>query len=718
MYLVEAFVTNASLNINKPFTYYFDREIEKYCRIEVSFRNSPNVALVVNSYYSDKSIDRINKENGYKLQPVIRLIDEKPIISDELYNLALWMSRTTISPFVSCLNSMLPKTYKTTKNIKNIRYVSKVRKKDGYFKLTVRQREVFEKISDGMKYTDVLKLSASIPKKLIEMGALEKYDEELSYINETIDKTAFKELTADQKNAYEGLINTDKLVSLLFGVTGSGKTEVYLHLARHYLSLNKDVLILVPEIALTPQMIERVKQRFDDVVFYHSELNDQERYEQYKRIKNKEVRIVVGTRSSIFLPFNDLGLIIIDEEHDSSYKQDNTPCYHVRNVAIKRAHDHGGKVLLASATPSLDSYTRALKGDYQLLQLKQRINLSLPEIEIIDLNKSLRKYQSYIISDQLKEEIQNTLNNDKQAIILLNRRGYSPIVKCSNCSATLMCQDCDSPLNYHKDINLLKCHQCGRTYELPKLCPNCHEDSLIFYGFGTKRVEEELNKLFPNASIARMDRDSVGKKGSHGKILKQFEERQIDILIGTQMIAKGLDYPDVTLVGILNADAGLMHQDYNSAKMTFDLLMQASGRSGRADEKGRVLIQAFNTQHYALKAVLNQDYNYFYNIEMNYRDKTKYPPYSHIVEIIISDTNEERLDRSVGYMSRLLEPLKYKKFRPYTLNRIQKLYRTRILIMDKDLIGIINDLQRIIETYSSTSSLSHVKIDVDPLYLE
>jgi primosomal protein N' (replication factor Y) len=281
-----------------------------------------------------------------------------------------------------------------------------------------------------------------------------------------------------------------------------------------------------------------------------------------------------------------------------------------------------------------------------------------------------------------------------------------------------MCQDCDSPLNYHKDINLLKCHQCGRTYELPKLCPNCHEDSLIFYGFGTKRVEEELNKLFPNASIARMDRDSVGKKGSHGKILKQFEERQIDILIGTQMIAKGLDYPDVTLVGILNADAGLMHQDYNSAKMTFDLLMQASGRSGRADEKGRVLIQAFNTQHYALKAVLNQDYNYFYNIEMNYRDKTKYPPYSHIVEIIISDTNEERLDRSVGYMSRLLEPLKYKKFRPYTLNRIQKLYRTRILIMDKDLIGIINDLQRIIETYSSTSSLSHVKIDVDPLYLE
>ena len=718
MYLIEAFVTNASLNVNRPFTYYYDRSIDKYCRIEVTFNNRPNVALVVNSYSTDKSIEQLNEEKGYKLQPVLRIIDERPVISDELYDLALWMSKTTISPLVSCLNAMLPKTYKTSKNIRNIRYVTKIKKNEGEFELTSRQKEVYDQINDGMTYTEVLKLSSSIPKKLIEIGAIEKYDEELSYVNTSIDKTVFKTLTPDQQKAYDGLINTDKLVSLLFGVTGSGKTEVYLHLARHYLSLNKDVLILVPEIALTPQMIERVKQRFDDVVFYHSELNDQERYEQYKRIRDREVRIVVGTRSSIFLPFSDLGLIIIDEEHDSSYKQDNTPCYHVRNVAIKRAHDHGGKVLLASATPSLDSYTRALKGDYQLLELKNRINLSLPQIEIIDLNKSVRKDQSYIISKKLRDELDATLKADKQAIILLNRRGYSPIVKCSNCGGTLMCQDCDSPLNYHKDIGLLKCHQCGRTYKLPETCPNCNERSLIFYGFGTKRVEEELHKLYPGAKIARMDRDSVGKKGSHGKILKEFENREIDILIGTQMIAKGLDYPDVTLVGILNADAGLMHQDYNSAKVTFDLLMQAAGRSGRADDKGKVLIQAFNTEHYALKAVLNQDYNYFYNIEMNYRNKTKYPPYSHIVEIILSDISEDRLKRSVERMSELLEPLQYRKYRPYSLNRIQKLYRTRILIMDRDLVGIISDLQAIIDTYIAESNLSHVKIDVDPLYLE
>ncbi|MBP5279638.1 MAG: primosomal protein N', partial [Erysipelotrichaceae bacterium] len=502
MYLIEAYVTNASLNINKPFTYYFDRDIEKYCRIEVTFNHKATVALVTGSYMSDKSIEELNEEKGYRLLPVEKVIDERPIISKEIFDLAMWMSKTTISPLVSCLNTMLPKTYKTTRDIKKIRYVTKIKKNSGDYVLTGRQREVYDQLEDGMTYTEATKLSASIIRKLVDMSAIEKYEEELSYVNAQIDKTSFKTLTDDQQKAYDSLINTDKLVSLLFGVTGSGKTEVYLHLARHYLAMDKDVLILVPEIALTPQMIERVKQRFDDVVFYHSELNDQERYEQYKRIKNKEVRIVVGTRSSIFLPFNDLGLIIIDEEHDQSYKQDNTPCYHVRNVAIKRAHDHGGKVLLASATPSLDSYTRALKGDYQLLELKNRINLTLPEIEIIDLNKSIVNDRSYIISRPLKQELDKTLSEHKQAIILLNRRGYSPMVKCADCGISLMCQDCDSPLNYHKDIGLLKCHQCGRTYKLPKLCPNCGHDSLIFYGFGTKRVEEELNKYYPEAKIA------------------------------------------------------------------------------------------------------------------------------------------------------------------------------------------------------------------------
>ena len=718
MYLTEVYVTNASLNVNRPFTYYSRQEIEKFCRVKVMFHKALNQAIVSDCVYTEKTPEEIGKELGYKVEEIAEVIDESPVISQELFDLAFWLSRTTISPLISCLNAMLPKALKTSIGHNDPKTVRKIRKINGEHTFTVKQKEVYDQIIDGMNAADARKISVSIIKKLIDMGAIEEYREESVFENQLIESAAFKKLTDEQQEAYDRLISTDKTVSMLYGVTGSGKTEVYLHLARHYLSLDKDVLILVPEISLTPQMIERVKQRFSDVVFYHSELSDQERYEQYKRVKNREVRIVVGTRSSIFLPFHDLGLIIIDEEHDSSYKQDNVPCYHVKNVAFKRAMYHKGKVLLASATPSLESYTRALKGDYQLLELKNRINLSFPKIEVVDLDDEIRKHHSYIISKKLEEELSLCLHNHKQAIILLNRRGYSPIIKCMDCGGVLMCQDCDTPLNYHKNQNVLKCHQCGRVYNLPERCPNCGSKNLLFYGFGTMKVEEELHKLFPQARIQRMDRDSVSRKGAHEKILKCFEKHETDILIGTQMIAKGLDYPDVTLVGILNADAGLMRQDYNSAKVTFDLLMQASGRSGRAKSTGKVIIQAFNTEHYVIKAVLNQDYRYFYNIEMNYRNKTSYPPYAHIVEVILSDHMPERMQRSVKFLYERFEKLDMRVYKPYELGKLKKLYRYRILIMDKDLLEMLKKTQEIIDDYIRESNMSHVKIDVDPLYLE
>ena len=718
MYLIEAYVTNASLNINRPFTYIYQDNIDRYTRIKVSFNNSLNVALVVESTYTDKSKTQLEEELGFKISEVIEVIDDNPIISDELYELAKWLSRTTVSPLISCLNAMLPKTLKTSKTYTNPRVVKKIKKNDININLTKRQKEVYDLLTDDMNLSDARKISLGIVNKLIDFNIISVYEMELEYVNESIDKSVFKTLTPDQQNAYDSIIKTDKVVSLLFGVTGSGKTEVYLHLARYYLSKNKQVLIMVPEISLTPQMIQRVKERFDDVIFYHSELSDQERYEQYKRVKQNEVKIVVGTRSSIFLPFNDLGIIIIDEEHDSSYKQDNVPCYQAKNVAIKRAYDQKCKVLLASATPSLDAYTYALNGKYQLLQLKDRINLNLPDIEIVDLSKQIRNKGSYIISNSLKDSIIDNLVNNKQTIILLNRRGYSPIIKCSECNSTLMCSDCDIPLNYHKDENILKCHQCGRTYKMIDICPNCHNKSLIYYGFGTKRVEEEMHKLFPSARIERMDRDSVTKKGSHQMILDRFAKKEIDILIGTQMIAKGLDFPDVTLVGILNGDAGLMHQDFNSAKLTFDLLMQASGRSGRADSKGKVIIQAFNVDHYAIKAVLNHDYNYFYNIEMRYREKVSYPPFSHIIEIIVSDTNEDRLSRTLQLLSDRVNALPFKTYRPYQLAKIQRQHRYRLLLLDKDIIKLLDATHLIVNEYLENKNMSHIKIDVDPLYIE
>ena len=717
MHLLSVYVTNASLNVNRPFTYCSEAAVEKYCRVKVVFHMAANTAIVVDCKYTDKDKDELKEELGYDLLDIIEVIDDEPVFNDELYELAAWLSRTTISPFISCLNTMLPKTLKTRKETIGPKMVRKIKKNNTALQLKKRQQEVYDELYDGMTYADARKISPSIISKLLEYGAISEYSEEAVYKNEAVDIKTFKDLTEEQETAYQSIIDSDKMVSLLFGVTGSGKTEVYLHLARYFLSKDKDVLILVPEISLTPQMISRVKERFADVVFYHSALSDQERYEQYQRVRNKEVRIVVGTRSAIFLPFNDLGIIIIDEEHDSSYKQDSTPCYHVKNVAFKRAIDAKAKVLLASATPSLDSYTHALKGDYQLLELKNRINLKLPDIEIVDMNNQLRK-KSFIISDDLKDSLSACLDNHKQAIILLNRRGYSPIVKCLECSTTLMCKDCDTPLNYHKDEGILKCHQCGRIYHLPDKCPNCGKNALTFYGFGTKKVEEELHKLYPQANIERMDRDNVSRKGAHEKILKRFEDKQIDILIGTQMIAKGLDYPDVTLVGILNADAGLMHQDYNSAKLTFDLLMQASGRSGRADSEGKVIIQAFNTDHYVIKAVLKQDYTYFYNIEMNYRNKTSYPPYSHLIEIVLSDMNEKRLKDSTDLLYDMISDLDYRCFRPYDLGKLKKQFRTRLLIMDKDLLGMLKAIQKNIDLYIGKKNVSHVKIDIDPLYLE
>ncbi|MCR4634014.1 MAG: primosomal protein N' [Erysipelotrichaceae bacterium] len=718
MYLLEVYVTNAALNVNRPFTYLSEKKVDLYCRVKVRFHNGDNLAIVCKCEETDLSLDQLREELGYEPLFIISKVDEQPVLSAELFELAGWLAKTTVSPFISCLNSMLPKALKTSKKHTDPKMVSRFRKNERDFSFTVKQKEVYDKLYDGILCADARKISVSIINKLIAMNAIEAYEEEAVYHNTPVHSSAFKKLTPSQQDAYEKILSLQKNVSLLFGVTGSGKTEVYLHLARHYLSLGKDVLILVPEISLTPQMIQRVKERFSDAVFYHSELSDQERYEQYKRVRDKEVRIVVGTRSSVFLPFHDLGLIIIDEEHDSSYKQDSTPCYHVKNVAFKRAIDHHGKVLLASATPSLESYTRALRGDYQLLELKDRINHSFPKIGIIDLNKEVRNHSSYIITRPLKEAIRDCLDQGKQAIILLNRRGYSPIVKCGECGSTLMCQDCDTPLNYHKDENVLKCHQCGRVYKLIDRCPSCGHKPLLYYGFGTKKAEEELQKSFPEARIARMDRDSTYKKGAHEAILRRFEQHEADILLGTQMIAKGLDYPDVTLVGILNADAGLMHQDYNSAKVTFDLLMQASGRSGRADHEGKVLIQAFNPDHYAIKAVLAQDYVYFYNIEMNYRNKTKYPPYSHIIEILLSDNDQAKILDSVNYLYGQIKDLPFKIYKPYELGRLKGLYRYRLLMMDKDLLQLLRTSNEIIRDYVAMKKHARVKIDVDPLYLE
>lgn len=719
MYIYDVYVTNASLNVNRPFTYYYDELINNFKRVNIIFNRKKVQGLIVSSRKVE-SIKEEEKKLGFKISNILSVVDNEPIITNSQYELAKFISYNTVSPMISCLNVMIPKALKVSKKESKVvvkEYVKKINK--DYSILTQKQQDIYKQIEDNMLLADARKLSISIVNKLISLGYLEKYSKEKEFIETEIEEHEnFKELTKDQKKAYDGFLSTDKNISLLFGVTGSGKTEVYLHLAREYLKQNKNVLVLVPEIGLTPQMIKRVKQRFNDAIFYHSELNDQERYEQYKRVKENNVKIVVGTRSSIFLPFKDLGLIIVDEEHDQSYKQDSTPCYSVKDVAFWLAKENKAKVLLASATPSLDSYSRALKGDYALFELKNRINNTLPEIEIVNLANEVRNKRNNIISSKLLSEIQNTLDNNKQAIILLNRRGYQPVVRCKECGTVLTCKNCDIPLSYHNDKKVFKCHQCSEEYKITDTCPKCHNKSLTYYGFGTMKVEEELQKLLPDSKIIRMDADSTSRKGSHKKILDDFGNKKYNILVGTQMISKGLDYPDVTLVGILNADAGLLHQDYNSAKTTLDLLMQASGRSGRSDSKGKVVIQTYNEDHYVIKTVINQDYAYFFNVEMNYRSKTNYPPYSHLLEIIISNLNESRCSLTTESIYKALNQKGIRMYKPYKLRKLSNFYRERIILIDKSKKKLLDETWDVINKHINNKNNSRITVDVDPLYLE
>ncbi|MBR3151394.1 MAG: primosomal protein N' [Erysipelotrichaceae bacterium] len=721
MYLLEIYVTNSALAIDHPFTYLCEEEPQRFERVEVSFANSRNVGLITGIAETEKSEEELEADYGYKLLWIERILDEQPVLTQDLFELAEWLSKTTISPLVACLNVMLPKYLKTDKNSgrPNEETLIRLHKPEGV-KLTPKQEALYDSLHEDQPVSEARKISVSMTKALIDKGYIELYTRQKTFEKTftEIRDSAFKQLTASQKDAYEQFLSSEKKTHYLFGVTGSGKTELYLHLTREYLKRKKQVLILVPEIALTPQMIERVKERFNNVAFYHSELNDQQRYEQYRRVADRETDIVVGTRSSVFLPFSDLGLIIMDEEHDSSYVQDNVPCYDARKAALKRALDFKADLLYASATPSLELYTRALKGEYQLLTLPDRINHTLPQIIPVDLNREVRRGYSPILSSLLKQEMQKALEQNKQTIILLNRRGYAPIIKCSSCKETLMCEDCDTALNYHNDERILKCHQCGRIYPMPKVCPHCGKNTLVYYGFGTKRVEEEIRYCFPAARVQRMDRDSTSRRGAHQSILERFARKEIDVLIGTQMIAKGLDYPDVTLVGILNADAGLMHQDYNSSKTTFDLLMQASGRSGRAADSGKVIIQAFDVDHYVIKAVLNQDYPSFYNTEMKYRYLSKYPPYTHFLALFLTDRSDTRLERSLALLEEKIAGLDIKHYRPLEVAKRAGERRFRILFTDVSLRKMLDALQPVVRGLSEKGNFSRIKVEIDPLYLE
>lgn len=721
MYILGVLMTNSSLQVDRPFSYFSQKEIPLYVRVAVIFNGHKNVGIVISQEYSPLSEEQFSAEKGFQILPIQDVLDEKPMITKDIFSLAEWLAKTSISPLISCLNVMLPSHMKTSLHPRKIEKQKKIHlmlpKQDFY---TEKQRVYAEKLKEGMLLSEAKTLSSYFFHYFQQRHWVRVYEEErkIEVTAAKIYEENFLPLSSQQQRVLQEIQKQSSSLHYLFGVTGSGKTEVYLHLAKQFVKKGKQVLILVPEISLTPQMIARVSSRFSNIAFYHSELSDQERYEQYQRVLMQEVAVVVGTRSAVFLPFKKLGLIIIDEEHDTSYKQDNTPCYDARRVAMKRIYDNQGKLLMASATPSLEYYTRCLRGEIGFSCLPQRINDQLPQIELIDMHQEICKKGNPYLSNILQQEIENCLQRRQQAIILLNRRGYAPIVRCQDCGSTLQCQDCDIALSYHQDICALKCHQCGRTYSLPSHCPCCGKASLSLLGAGTKKIEELLQQKFPQARIQRMDYDSTRKRGSHERILKRFAEGQIDILVGTQMISKGLDYPRVTLVGILNGDAGLLRQDYNAAKISFDLLMQASGRSGRGEYLGKVYIQAFDPRHYVLQAVKAQDYLAFYRTEMNYRQKASYPPYSHFCSLILTNSSEKNLLRDMGKLVKFSENLPLYHYRALDIGKRSKKYRQRLLFRHKNRGELLEYMQQLVDKYLALRTSSSIKVDVDPLYME
>ncbi|MDN2452586.1 primosomal protein N' [Lactobacillus sp. UCMA15818] len=453
-------------------------------------------------------------------------------------------------------------------------------------------------------------------------------------------RTRPRKLTVAQKKVTAKICNSmsqgNERTFLLEGVTGSGKTEVYLQAMAQALENGKTALMLVPEIALTPQMVKNVVGRFGSrVALLHSGLSEGERLDEWHRIQNGDAQVVVGARSAVFAPLKEIGIIVIDEEHEASYKQEKMPRYHAIEVAKWRARYHKCSLVLGSATPSLESRARAQKGVYEWLHLNERINkMPLPEVKLIDMRIATKRITDNVdFSSELCGEIALRLERKEQIILMLNRRGYSSFMMCRDCGEVLQCPNCDISLTLHLDSHSMKCHYCGHEEKIPQKCPNCGSNKIRYYGTGTQKVEQELQNLFPEARVLRMDVDTTRRKGMHAKLLKQFGDKKADILLGTQMIAKGLDYPDVTLVGVLNADTALGLADFRASERTFQLLTQVSGRAGRADKEGKVIIQTFNPEHYALQLAKKQDYESFFFREMNVRHQNGYPPYFYTIQI-------------------------------------------------------------------------------------
>ena len=692
--IAEVIVDVKSSELDRIFDYKITTQ-DVFCgsRVIVPFGNRKIEGFVIN----------VKEKSDYpveKLKGIIRVVEEIPALNEECLSLAKFMKEKYHTSMALILRLFLPSEMRNGKvrsKMINFAVLSKNYSLEeminGIRKTAENQKEILNYLSKTEKEkTSILgeKYSYSALSSLEKKGYVEiiservlrspyqKLDASLNRVN----------LTSEQTNAVETVLNSNK-PTLIHGVTGSGKTEVYLRLIENTIKDGKTAIMLVPEIALTPQMLSRLRSRFnDDCAILHSGLSAGEKFDEWWRLRSGEAKIAVGARSAIFAPLTNVGIIIIDEEHEQSYESETNPRYVTSEIALKRAELSGAKLVFGSATPKVETYLNAKEGKYSLAVLKDRVNgKPLPEVVIADMRQEVRMGNPSAFSAPLKYELAETLKKGNQAIIFLNRRGYSQKVICRECGYVAKCQHCEVSLNYHKTDNLLKCHYCNTQYAMLDGCPECGSVNINYSGTGTQKVVDDLKALFPTARILRMDNDTTQTKEGHYKILKEFGERNADILVGTQMIAKGHDFPSVTLVGILDADMSLYFSDYRALERTYQLVTQVAGRSGRAGSSGKVVLQTFNPQNSLLKFAINYDYEGFFNREILIRKASHFPPYSNILRIMVEGEDEtktietlksvffackdvyDKYQKSFVYFDKMKSPVK----------RIKNAYRFQVL---------------------------------------
>ena len=688
--IAEVIVDVLNNEVDKIFDYIAPINAEIGHRVLVSFGNRKVEGYIIN-------LKNTSTYDESKLKTIDKILDDYPVIIPEMIELSKFMVSKYNLKIMDTLRLFLPAGMRNNK-VKCI--VEKLCSlKNGFnFSLIKKNAKNQLAIVDYIKINGKTSLTilnslfgnASV-KKLLELDIIEiEKNTKFNSVQLNCDKENKHILTRYQQNAVDRICSDESKTYLLFGVTGSGKTEVYMNSIDRCLKSNKTAIMLVPEIGLTPLVMKNFINRFGSVVaILHSGLSDRERFDEWHRILTGEAKIVVGARSAIFAPLKNIGLIVIDEEHDSSYFSESNPRYFTHLIAEFRKKYNNASLVLGSATPSVDSFDMAKRGQYELIELPSRVNgKEMPEIKIVDMLSEIRNGNSGIFSNALLNELDKTFKEKNQALLFLNRRGYVSFVRCVDCGYVAKCEDCDVSLVYHKEDEELKCHYCGRRYHKLSACPNCKSVNIRYGAIGTQRIVEELNKFFPDVKVFRMDNDTTRTKDNHTRILSEFEKTRPSVLVGTQMIAKGHDFPNITLVGIVDADVSLHFSDFRASERTFQLITQVAGRAGRAEKQGKVILQTYLPNHYVYRLALDYNYQKFFDKEINLRKVTKFPPYSVIVRVLLTGTDEDKLKEFSKLYAQKINEIKkqnnedfiYLSLMKSPVKKIQTKYRYQILM--------------------------------------